>query len=928
MDDLAARILAAHAIQEATQQQVKEALFEGVQHQRDPNNFPEFASQQLKIVDIKGDLVPLDLNWIQRQVWRAEMILRRAKKRPWLLILKYRKGGVTTLQQALSYWTIWAQEHAECVTFAHRPKDTRKIFRMVARYWKNQPVPHRHEKTQATVMNIEFPDWDSQYNAETATASAAERGSTNKRIHLSECSFYADLATMHVALASAQTDDCAYVLESTPNGKEGAGQTFYEMWQKAVKGESPFKPLFFPWHKDSRNVLPVPPEGMGKYTDEENKLRIKHRLSLPQLNWWRNQRFMLTAMDRAAATVHQEHPSDDASCLAAGERVGTSGGLVSIEKVTVGSKSDHGIVVKKKSRGVQPTVIIETDIGYRLRCTPEHPIAIVGGAFLEAQACKGFMVKLQPPSLSLSPYDVTWSGIGESVTTMRIDRSWGRLLGYFMGDGSFHGTTLSVACTAKDEDVVEDVSALIAQKVGKPASRTIGGGTEVRIAGKVLQDLFVTMDIVTTRWNETHRHTEYKRNTKVPECIWRSPREVVVEFLRGLFEADGWVHESGSMVKFHAKEGDFCREVQLLLLALGITSKITPTIKRLNGKEFYGHLLYLGRESAKEFIGTVGFVSRRKRERAARCNEPRKKRGRGARPNEMIATVTSVEPAGEVGVWDLQIDGEPVFSGSGLLVHNCFLHGGDSYFAAHLIGKAYEQVRDPIPIGELQNDYSDWCLREIEAGRLKIFEEPREDNQYLIGCDPAEGIGLDDTACEGVNRRSTEQAFTWAWNELSPDEVGQVVLTELGNTWKGSEHALPAYTVVERQNHGHTVLAAQKTAKYPNTCIHHDIDLTADSEQHAKRAGWVHRHLELTQAIGRTLRENSPVIRNQQTVESISDVTLDTSKTINTAVFGGRDRAVAIGLCAIGLLHQERIGRFGMIGGRLYDFEKGEWVDG
>ena len=83
--------------------------------------------------------------------------------------------------------------------------------------------------------------------------------------------------------------------------------------------------------------------------------------------------------------------------------------------------------------------------------------------------------------------------------------------------------------------------------------------------------------------------------------------------------------------------------------------------------------------------------------------------------------------------------------------------------------------------------------------------------------------------------------------------------------------------------------------------VHHDIDETAREATPSRRAGWHHNHIQLTHTVGRALRENFPVIRDVETVASIQNV----SNEQGTAKFGGRDLAVAFGLCAIGLAHAE-----------------------
>lgn len=282
------------------------------------HGFSRFCTEQLRIVNQRKRLVPLKLNWLQRKIWATELALRRAGRRAWMIVLKYRRGGVTTLEQALNYWQIWRMEHQECATFAHRQDDTRKIFRMVDRFYQNQPVSQRHPKTPASTLWIEFPGWDGFYSAQTAGSAGAGRGLGMSRLHLSEAAFYKDLDGLHTGLHDtiAEVEGSAYVIESTANGRVGKGEDFFDYYQAAKRGESDFVPIFVAWHMDPANRMPlIEPDEMEKLSDEEQQLQVKHALDLEQVKWWREKRRGLVAKGGRSDIIHQEHPSDDATCF-------------------------------------------------------------------------------------------------------------------------------------------------------------------------------------------------------------------------------------------------------------------------------------------------------------------------------------------------------------------------------------------------------------------------------------------------------------------------------------------------------------------------------------------------------------------------------------------------------------------------------------
>ena len=301
-------------------QQVKKAESRVPDRFMDWRGFVPFAREQLRIKprEDAADLIPLELNWIQRQVVAAEIKARRRGRPPHFIILKYRKGGVSTLEQALAYWSCWKDRHRECLTLAHEPESTRIIFRIVGRFYDYQPERYRHEKTEAFVNHIEFPHWGSLYMAGTAGKSGGTlRGATFARVHLSEAAFYSDLGAVHTSLAESIGDTSAYVLETTPNGREGRGKAFFDMWQRAVRGESAFIPLFFAWHADPNNrvALEAPDEIDGQLDPEARDLMQRFALSKPQMKWWLAKRRRLVADGRHASKILQEHPFDAESCF-------------------------------------------------------------------------------------------------------------------------------------------------------------------------------------------------------------------------------------------------------------------------------------------------------------------------------------------------------------------------------------------------------------------------------------------------------------------------------------------------------------------------------------------------------------------------------------------------------------------------------------
>ncbi len=293
--------------------------FAAAAHEAEPmaRLFGRWSASHLRIVDKAGRLIPLQLNWAQRRIYGAELALKRAGRRPWLIILKDRKSGVSTLQQALAYHLIRTKGNAECRTLAHTDTDTRKLFRIVERFYKEElKAGTAPLKAPGSTYAIQFPTIGSVYDAVTAGATGTGRGGTLWRIHCYEVAFYPDAATLHTALADGQGQGAAYVWESTPNGKEGRGQAFYETYQAAKAGKNLFTPLFFPWHSHPGNRLPLlAPDELGALDEEEEKRVALYGLDLQQVKYWREKRRALSLDGRGLSAMQQEHPDNDEDCF-------------------------------------------------------------------------------------------------------------------------------------------------------------------------------------------------------------------------------------------------------------------------------------------------------------------------------------------------------------------------------------------------------------------------------------------------------------------------------------------------------------------------------------------------------------------------------------------------------------------------------------
>ncbi len=171
---------------------------------------------------------------------------------------------------------------------------------------------------------------------------------------------------------------------------------------------------------------------------------------------------------------------------------------------------------------------------------------------------------------------------------------------------------------------------------------------------------------------------------QVPEAIFTAPRETVIGFLQGLFSADGTVNfikDSNAYVRLTSKSVKLLRQVQFLLLNLGIPSQIYDrsrparkgmfNYKNKAGEEKSyrsdGVLFELGvsRQPLITFLDKIGFLVDKHQAKIERL------KSKGYYAREYNDTVISIKPLGQKKVYDLTEPHTSSYIANGLVISNC-----------------------------------------------------------------------------------------------------------------------------------------------------------------------------------------------------------------------------------------------------------------
>ena len=729
----------------------------------------------------------------------------RAEQRPcWLVIPKARRLGVSEVVSKIMYSNA-RQEYRHGLCIAHRDKETKGIFEKFKLAYDHDPLALRPPVSYSE-DKLAFANGSSiEIRAASASLQKLHEGQGRSLsfndLWVSEAAFVPPqfrqtmVGLINTVPRLPLVWDTFVVLETTGNGRSGY---FYEKWFELTypeKGAEPtqWKKLFMPWTKLPDCFMPFASEKernrlleeiRAPRGEDEEKMLLAAGCTLEMINW---RRFMIAnhcegfTRKEKIANFRVEFPF----CVTGDTRISTERGIIRIADADGVAETESGAIVGWGAQPEDDVWTLTTAHGRKLTGTANHPIHTPDGWVPLAELVPGRSITLRQPRFAAVEHVESFDRDRWTRTALRVTPSFARLLGFFMGDGSWYKDSVSVVCDAKDADVIEDVRGLLAEHLSEPYGRAVGksqgvkGAYEWRLGCRWAREPFRHLGLIAPPGETVN--AALIRKVCVPECIWRSPKHVVREFLRGLFEADGT--SAGRLVAFSSCKEGFTRDVQLLLLGFGVTSKISYARKKRYPEGHYSQwALRLGRESSEVFLRDVGFVGQRKQTcrygQVLKVRDPRRA-GRPPIPLDMVDVVESVEPDGRAITYNVTTTPDHVFSANGILTHNTeadvFAQVGKQVFDAERVGRQQgklemplqrptlerRRVGDPAWVGSLTSPTNlqtravgivrvtpQPLLKLDDLGAFSMWETPHEfknthsECEFIVGADCSEGVGL------------------------------------------------------------------------------------------------------------------------------------------------------------------------------------------
>ncbi|NYH51187.1 ribonucleoside-diphosphate reductase alpha chain [Nocardiopsis arvandica] len=277
--------------------------------------------------------------------------------------------------------------------------------------------------------------------------------------------------------------------------------------------------------------------------------------------------------------------------------------------------------------GEAPTRRIVTRGGYRLQGTHTHRIKVVDpdtGSWewkRLADITPDDVVPVQMSTLVGKPRRVVlpvldqayYAGDRDLVVPDAVDEELAELVGYFMGDGSLHAKGVRLCVADTDSDVVERLR-ILAKGLFNLVPTVTGkqGYQEVTLSSVRLARWWKAAGFAKDLPGQDHTGKGW--TPRVPSSILEAnDPSVYGAFLRGLFEADGTVHEGVPSLATACES--FAGEVRTLLLTLGMATTTRVTQSGYGGD---CHVVRLRNvDHALRFDETVGFMGDRKNRRMA-----------------------------------------------------------------------------------------------------------------------------------------------------------------------------------------------------------------------------------------------------------------------------------------------------------------------
>ncbi|MFA4887211.1 MAG: LAGLIDADG family homing endonuclease [Candidatus Nanoarchaeia archaeon] len=327
----------------------------------------------------------------------------------------------------------------------------------------------------------------------------------------------------------------------------------------------------------------------------------------------------------------------------------------------------------------QPVLKVITETGKEIICTYNQPLLTKNGWERADQLLEGTTIRVMPtiPNTIKRLCPTNFSRIESKMNNLKVaslpeyfDTPLASLCGYILGDGNVKNNGYSLTCYINDEevDLLEPLTIFWEKSFDvEPryyVKNEIGQLREITDPNGTVRQIVSTQPLHHLEINskQVAQALSFLSEKRVPQEIFKSPKEVIAKFLAWLFEADGCDFGKGrgrTAIQLKSSRPQLLKDVQLLLLYFGIHSRIGTDnlyIRRANDMAL--------------FIQHIGFVSLKKTTKLNDIIRVINLRTQRRKKYQRWEKIKSAEPFGVMDVYDFEVPVSHRFVANGIVCHN------------------------------------------------------------------------------------------------------------------------------------------------------------------------------------------------------------------------------------------------------------------
>ncbi|MBK3774764.1 hypothetical protein GAY31_11415 [Azospirillum brasilense] len=327
------------------------------------DDFEFYSDSAVKIRTKDGNIKPFKINKAQKFALDKILAQWRETGKIRVIVLKGRQLGFSTLAENFIYWMVSQGFGKKAMVVTHHSDSTRALFDMVRRTHEMMPPLLKMATSYSSRRELVFDKLQSGYVVATASGDSGSlgRGETITHLHASELAFWPKSSAKEqwtgLIQAVPNSSDSVVIIESTANG---FGNLYYDLWDKAVKGENEYLPIFIPWYWADEYRAPV--SASFERTPEEEDLVRLYGLDNEQLQF---RRYKIA--DSGREMFQQEYPMCPEEAF-----VTTGRPVFNPEQLVEMAKNAKAPLVRKALVGVPGKLTWENHARGELFCYTEH----------------------------------------------------------------------------------------------------------------------------------------------------------------------------------------------------------------------------------------------------------------------------------------------------------------------------------------------------------------------------------------------------------------------------------------------------------------------------------------------------------------------------------------------------------------------------